>query len=64
MVQLFGKGQNDIFDGFVGFLYSSNYDGGTFTAYKVDKETGEILEGNYFTREFGPGTDLMTLSDF
>jgi len=45
-------------------LYSSNYDGGTFTAYKVDKETGEILEENYFTRAFGPGTDLMTISDF
>jgi len=36
--------------------------GGTFTAYKVDKETGEILEGNYFTQAFGPGTDSMTLS--
>jgi hypothetical protein len=44
-----------------GFLYVSNYVGGTFTAYKVDQETGEILAGNYFTKAFGPGTDFMII---
>ena len=48
---------------FAGFLYASNYYGGTFTAYKVDKETGEILEGDYFNIAFGPGTDSKTLFD-
>jgi 6-phosphogluconolactonase (cycloisomerase 2 family) len=38
-----------------GFVYSANYGGGSFAAYKLDTGTGQIIETSDFSVFFGKG---------